>query len=54
MRLQMLLVVGQSQVKLRRCFNFINASKSVVINGSNVAKTSTALLRPTAGQVAKF
>ena len=32
----------------------INASKSVVINGSNVAKTSTALLRPTAGQVAKI
>lgn len=32
----------------------INASKNVVINGSNIAKTSTALLRPAVPQVTKF
>ncbi|MEG2560828.1 MAG: virulence factor TspB C-terminal domain-related protein [Acinetobacter sp.] len=31
----------------------INASKSVLINGANVVKTGTALIKPTVGQVAK-
>lgn len=32
----------------------INATKTVVINGSNVVKTSTALIKPTASQVSKI
>lgn len=32
----------------------INASKTVVINGANIAKTSTALIKPTVGQVSKI
>lgn len=32
----------------------INASKNVVINGANIAKTSTALIKPTVGQVSKI